>query len=148
MSERKTGTVVLASMILTAALSGLALGALWALLAASIIANATWLAFGAAAGMVFSMRFSSPRASWFAAVLAALGTLLAAFYAECLQLAMRIAAQFGLPLLDVIHTSGIASSSQLTWRLLPTQHVLVYSAAALLAFIATLWPARSDPDKR
>ncbi len=131
-------------LLLTAVLSGLALGALWALLAAYLINHAAWLAWGAAAGMALSMRFTSPQPGWFAALLAASGTLLAAYYAECLQLAMRISSQLGLPLIEVIRTSGVFSTAKLAWRLLPAQHVSIYAAAALLAFIATLWPRSSQ----
>lgn len=126
--------------LLTAILSGMALGALWALLATSVIEHAVWLALGAAAGMALSMRLASPQPGWFAAALAASGTLLATGYAECLQLMMRISSQIGLPLIEVIRTSGLFSTTKLAWRLIPTEHLAIYAIAALLAFVTTVWP--------
>ncbi len=134
-------------MLLTAALSGLALGAVWSLLASLGVPHAAWLSLGAGMAMAVSMRFSSPQSSWFAAVLAGLGTLLAAFYAECLQLLTRIAGQLGLPLIEVIRTSGIISTSQLTWRLLPGQHQMLYLLAAILAAILVIWPGRKTGER-
>lgn len=147
MPESRQHIVRTLVMLLTAALSGLALGALWALLAASVTDHAVWLAWGAAVGMALSMRFASPQPRWFAALLAASGTLLAAYYAECLQLAVRISTQLGLPLIEVIRASGIFSTAKLAWRLLPAQHLTIYAAAVLLAFLTTLWPRSSQHRK-
>ncbi|MGB8634032.1 MAG: hypothetical protein WCD66_01540 [Rhodanobacteraceae bacterium] len=147
MSERSRHVFSSLVMLLTAVLSGLALGAVWSLLSGLGMAHAAWLSVGAGMAMAASMRFSSPQASWFAAGLAGLGTLLAAFYAECLQLLARIAAQLGLPLIDVIHTSGIASTSQLAWRLMPIQHQMLYAAAAILAAILVIWPGRKTGER-
>lgn len=137
MTERGARAGAAAVAVLTTLLVALAFGAVWALLAAWGLNDDAWLAFAAAAGMVFSLRFAGSQHGWFPALLAGGGTLLAALYAECLQLLMRIAAQLGLPLIEVIHTSGILSTGQLAWRLLPESHLLTYLAAAVLAALLT-----------
>lgn len=130
--------------LLTAILAGLGLGAIWALLYGMGLDRPAWLSLAAAAGMALSMHFSNPKARWSNAALAGLGTCVAAFYAETLQLLWRIAAQLGLPLIDVIRNSGILASSGLAWRLLPTSHLAMYATAAAAAFILSLALRRHD----
>ncbi len=140
MSERGARAGTIAITLLTALLAALALGALWALLAASGLRHTLWLAFAAAAGMAFGLRFAGDPRGWLPALLAGAGTLLAALYAEGLQLLMRIAAQLGLPLIEVIRTSGIADTAVLACRLLPPSHLLTYLVAAVLAALLMSLP--------
>ena len=127
-------------LLLTTALVALALGALWTLLGAWWPGNVGLWAFGTAVGMIACMRFANDEPGWVAGVLAGLGTLVAAFYAESLQLMMRLAGQLGLPLIDVLHASGFGGTTQLTWRLMPSRHILIYAAVAIIAFVLTRWP--------
>lgn len=123
--------------VLTAVVSALALGAVAALLAAFGLAGA-WRAFAVAAGMALSMRFSR-QTGWSGGIMAALGTLLALFYSECLQVLMRLSAQLGLPLLEVIRTSGLHGTTQLAWLSLAHQSMLVDLVAAVLGGVLAAW---------
>lgn len=127
-------------LLLTAFVCALALGAAWALVAARF-QHPAWLAAAAAVGMALAMRLSSRYRGRLDAVLAAAGTLFAALYAETLQLAVRIAVQFGLSLLEVLRTSGAIRLGDLAWHLMPASRLGVYLLAALLAAIL-VWPKR------
>lgn len=145
MSERFRGLRASLVMVLVAVLCALALGALWALASTFGLEPPVWLAFPAGMAMAAVLRFSHPQPRGVAVTLAGLGTLLAGFYAECLQLLMHIAAQLGLPLIEVIRTSGIVGSAPLAWRLLPAPHLLIYVLAAALAAFLTALPRSARP---
>lgn len=134
------------SLPLLALLCALALGAAWALIE-PWLRHALWPAFVIAVVLAGVLYSCSHRPGWGTALLAALATLVAAGYAECLELALRIARQLGLSLLTVIQTSGFGDLGQMAWLLLPTERLAVYAAAAVLAAavsrVLSAWKRRS-----
>jgi len=121
-------------------MAGLALGAVWALLVLRFgTAVPAWLALAVGALTALSARISLPAVRGAAPMLAALATLLAAVYEQVLLAAARIAAMFGIGLLESLRASGFGMlwllarlglhGERLHWAL---------AAAALAALLA--WP--------
>lgn len=138
MSHPEQGVWRVVTTVMTALACALALGALWSLLDAWWW-HAQWLVFGIAATMALAVRLTSQLARWVNALLAALGTLLAACYHDSLTLAQRIAVQFGLTLWDVLRASGPDNLGALAWRMLPDHKFYLYLIAALFAAIIAWW---------
>ena len=83
------------------------LGAVWALLVLRFGGAApAWLALAVGALTALSARMSLPAVRGAAPLLAALATLLAAVYEQVLLAAARIAAMFGIGLLESLRASG------------------------------------------
>lgn len=92
---------------LSVLLAGLALGAVWALLVLRFGALVpAWLVLAVGALAALSARMSLPAVRGAASTLAALATLLAAVYEQVLLAAARIAAMFGIGLLESLRASG------------------------------------------
>jgi hypothetical protein len=81
---------------------------------------------------------STTGCSLYSALLAALGTLLAAYYAACLAASARLAAELGLPLGQVLASNGFRGSLQLGWTSTHPRDVAWAATAAVLAFVLTL----------
>lgn len=120
----------------TALMCALAFGAVWALLASMLGRDLPWLGLAAAGGMVWSIHSTAGHGSPAGkAVLAALGTLLAAFYNECLAALIRLSGELGLPLLEVLQHAGFGSAAQLGQISIHQLDVVWYLTAAALAFL-------------
>jgi vitamin B12 transport system permease protein len=126
-------------------LAGLALGAVWALLVLRFgDAVPPWLVLAVAALTALSAHLSLPPVRGAAALLAALATLLAALYEQFLLAAARLAAMFGIGLLESLRASGFSMlwllariglrGERLDWAL---------AAAALAALLAWRWSGKA-----
>lgn len=122
---------------ISAAMLGLAAGALWMLPMAYLQARLPWLALplGALLGWTIA-RWVMPRRG--AALLAALATLLAAAYVSTLVAAAQLAGNMDMGLVDAIRTAGIGMLWSLARLSLDATELLWFAAGATVA----AWTAR------
>lgn len=92
---------------ITAALSALALGALWCLLALRSGHELSWFALICALVVALVLRSYGHAGTWKGALLAALCTTLACFYSQCLLAISDIADSLGMPLRSVLPKVGV-----------------------------------------
>lgn len=125
-------------LVVTAVTSGLAMGAVWTLLMRlfGIVDPAFVLLI--ACGMILVIRSTTARRGFLAGLLAALGTAIAACYAECLGALGRLAWELGLPLSQVLGATNPAAAMQ--WGLQSTSPTdLVWYGTAALVALAGVW---------
>jgi vitamin B12 transport system permease protein len=138
---RATGNLLFA--LLCAIMMGFAAGAVWMLLALYMRGPATWLALplGALLGWLMRSWVAPQRRS--AAVLAALATLLAAVYMECLLAAARLAALMGMGFGETLRRAGPGMLMELA-RLSATRDAAAIFVLGAMVAAAAAWYARRD----
>lgn len=121
----------------SAAMLGLAAGAVWMLPTMALQRPLPALALLAGALLALAVRGWVRPAGRFAAVLAAGATVLASIYVEVLTAGVRIAGSMGIGLVDALREAGLRmllALSQLALR--PVDIVLTLAGALLAAWIA------------
>ncbi|MCP1374215.1 hypothetical protein [Dyella lutea] len=126
----------LALSLISAAMLGLAAGALWMLVAAYLQSHAAWLAIpvGTLLGWAIA-RWISPRrkaAPW----LAAAATLLAAVYVNVLITGLQLAGSLGMGLTEAVRTAGPAMLWALGGLGARPAHWIWFAAGAAVAALA------------
>lgn len=122
----------------------LAVGALAAFAALVIGIRPSWVILLLALPLAWALNVCGCLVARWAAVIAALAVLLAAFYAECLVAIARIAAVVGFPFGLAFRTGGIGLTLQVAELGLDALSILVYAAAAVAAAILATWLVRRD----
>jgi len=135
--KRLRRTLSLALALVSAAMLGLAAGALWMLPVAYLQNGLAWLALpvGALLGWAVA-RWVSPRRDW-ASWLAVMATLLAMVYVNVLITGVRLAGLMGMGLTETMRTAGPA----MLWSLAglglhPGQWIWFVAGAAVAALTA------------
>lgn len=131
---RALGALVFSAI--SAAMLGLAAGAIWMLPTVYMRLRLPWLAWPAGAALGFAVaRWSAPRTG--APLLAALATLLASAYVSVLTVAATLAGNMDMGLVESMRAAGTAMLAVLAWlSLSPGQLVWFVTGAALSAWIA------------
>jgi hypothetical protein len=107
MNQGNRSTLNLWLGFLTAALSALAVGALWCLLALRSGLELAWFSLICAVVVALILRAYGYAGKWKGAFFAALCTALACFYSQCLLAISDIADSLGMPLRSVLPKVGI-----------------------------------------
>ncbi|MGN2244869.1 hypothetical protein ACFWZU_15350 [Frateuria sp. GZRR33] len=129
----------------SAAMLGLAAGAVWMLPTMALQRPLPALALVAGALLALAIRSWVRPAGRVAAALAAAATVLAAVYVDVLTAAARIAGSMGMGLLDALRSAGLAmllSLAQLAAR--PADIVFALAGALLAAWIAGRRPRKAS----
>lgn len=111
MTARSVFTLIFA--LVSAAMLGLAAGALWMVATLYMRQALPWLALPIAVLLAWVIRHGVRKPGAVAALLCALATALAAVYVSMLVAAAQIAGSMGLGLLDTLRTAG----SGMLWQL-------------------------------
>ncbi|MEP7184760.1 MAG: hypothetical protein ABI767_02880 [Rhodanobacter sp.] len=130
--------------LFSAAMLGLAAGAVWMVVALYMRHPLPWVAIPIGAILAITIRnfVRSPGAD--AAVLAALATGLAAIYVNILIAAVQIAGSMGMGILGALRTAGPG----MLWQLARLAVSPIDIACALLAMALAAWIAWRTPRKR
>lgn len=118
---------------ITAALSALALGALWCLLALRSGHELSWFALICALVVALVLRSYGHAGTWKGALLAALCTALACFYSQCLLAISDIADSLGMPLRSVLPKVGIDFTLATAGARVNLWELAFFSIATILA---------------
>ena len=132
----------------SAAMLGLAAGAVWMVAALYMRHPLPWLVLPLGALLAIAIRnfVRSPGSG--AAVLAALATGLAAIYVNILIAAIQIAGSMGMGIVNALQTAGIGMLWQLArLAVSPTDIAWALLAMALAAWIAWRAPGKPNPGK-
>ncbi|NII11573.1 hypothetical protein [Oleiagrimonas sp. C23AA] len=135
--------------IVSAAMIGLAAGAIWMLLSAYMQRGLPWLIIliGLVVGLV--TRAAISRSRWLGPLLAALGTAMAYVYLLGLSGAMLLAGTFGMSFGQALRHAGFAMLADIAWfRLGAPQLVLMLIGMAIAAFTAHQVIARGESPQR
>ncbi|WEN16367.1 hypothetical protein PY254_06780 [Rhodanobacter sp. AS-Z3] len=124
--------------LFSAAMLGLAGGAVWMVAAMYLRHPAPWLALPIGALLALTIRTSVRPAGAGAALLAAAATLLATFYVNMLIASVLVAGNMGIGLIDAMKTAGVGMLWQLT-RLALSPADLVYAAIGMLLAAWLAW---------
>ena len=129
--------------LFSAAMLGLAGGAVWMVLAMYLRQPAPWLALLVGALLAWTIRTCIRPAGTGAALMAAAATLLATFYLNMLIAAVLIAGNMGIGLIEAIRTAGIGMLWQLA-RMALSPGDLGWTALGMLlaAWLAWFKPRR------
>lgn len=136
--------LMLVFTLFSAAMLGLAAGAVWMVVSLFLRHPLPWLAPPIGALLGLAIRGSVYRPGTGAMLLAAGATALAGIYVNMLIAAVQIAGNMGLGLVDALHTAGLGMLWQLTRLALAPADVGWTALAALLAG----WLARRAPRQR
>lgn len=123
--------------LLGAVLLGLAAGAVWMVAALALRQSAPWLALPAGMLLALGIRHWIYRPGMGAAGLAASATVLAALYFNALMASIRLAANFGMNLVEAMRTAGagmLLALAQLGLR--PLDWAWYLAGATLAAWLA------------
>lgn len=139
--------------LLTALMTALAGGAVWALIALGRHSELAFLALplGLFIGRVLAN--NGPRAPLLAAVFAVLFALAASAYALGMMATGQVAMQLGLRLTDVLRQIGPEMAAAVAWARLDTLDLAWLGSGAIAAALAALWrrraaaPQSSEPAK-
>ncbi len=135
MSLRTVSLLVFA--MFSAAMLGLAGGAIWMVVTLYMRHPVPWLALPIAALLAWAIRGYVRPAGVAAALLAAAATLLAAIYVNMLVAGVMIAGNMGLGLVDAMRTAGTGMLWQLArMALSPTDLAWTVAAALFAAWLA------------
>jgi vitamin B12 transport system permease protein len=121
-----------------AAMMGLAMGAVWMVMAMYLHRPAPWLALPAGAALAWAIRRWIRRPGTGAAVLAAFATALAALYFNTLMAAILLAGNFDMGLPDALRTAGAGMLLALA-RLGATPADFVWYALGMLLSAWLAW---------
>lgn len=122
--------------LLTALMCALAAGAVWCVVAMALGRELAILALPIAAIIAWALRSHGYPASRMGAVIAAVGTALACFYAQYLLATAEIASIFALPFRESLAKSGVAMTTDLMLKRLGLVDFAIFAAA--IAFAALL----------
>ena len=128
--------------LFSAIMLGLAAGAIWMVATLYLRQLMPWLALPVGAVLAWAVRGSVLRPGVGAAALAALATLLAAFYMSMLLAGVRLAGDMGLGLLDVLRTAGPGMLWALAELALTPWMLAWFAAGAALAAVIGMRPPR------
>ena len=126
-------------MALSAMIGALAIGAMWALLIPASRGLQGAAALLAGALMAWMMR-STARATLYAALLAAAGTLVAAIYASCLAASMRLSNELGIGFGDILMLNGVRGTLALGCLSLHARDLPWLAAGTTLALLLARLP--------
>ncbi|MBB6185631.1 hypothetical protein [Oleiagrimonas soli] len=134
-NTHSTSLLTLLFSTFSAAMIALAAGALWLLLDlfAPQLQATVWLALPLGLLLGHVMRHWVIDASWPAAVLAVLATLVACGYMRFLLAAADLAGTFGMTYMQSLHRAGSGMLAHLAWISLSPGAIAVYLVAAALA---------------
>jgi vitamin B12 transport system permease protein len=136
--------LLLVFALFSAAMLGLAAGAVWMVATLYLRHPLPWLALPIGAVLAWAIRHGVRAPGVAAALLAALATALATIYVNMLIAAVEIAGSMGMGLVDALRTAGSSMLWQLA-RLALTPADLGWSA---LAMLLAAWLAWRAPRKR
>ncbi|MDQ6647822.1 MAG: hypothetical protein M3Y93_11420 [Pseudomonadota bacterium] len=141
-----TARQMLASVfsLFSAAMLGLAAGAVWMVVALYMRHPLPWLAIPLGAILAITIRNYVRSPGTGAAALAALATALAAIYVNILIAAVQIAGSMGMGILGALRTAGVG----MLWQLARLAVSPIDIAFALLAMALAAWLAWRTPRKR
>jgi hypothetical protein len=130
--------------LFSAAMLGLAAGAVWMVATLYLQRPLPWLVLPIGALLAWAIRHGVRTPGTGAALLAALATALAALYVNMLIAAAQIAGSMGLGLLDTLRTAG----TSMLWQLARLGLSLTDIAWTVLAMLLAAWLARRPLRKR
>jgi len=131
----------LAFALVSAAMLGLAAGAVWMLASVYEQHKLPWLALPIGWALALGIRRWIRPPGRVAAALAAIATLLAAGYVSLLTAAAQISSMLGIELTDVMHTAGLGMLLSLTRFSLSASTAAWFVAGAIVA----AWFAKRRP---
>lgn len=135
---RSSSTVAVLSTLMTA----LAAGAVWSLLAIYSRSDLIVLALPVAWVIALVARSQGLGGRRLGAVVAALATLLACYYAQYLLAAASIAATIGLPLREALLRIGPEMAHAVIRTQLGAIEIAICASAVALAVVTVLWRGR------
>ena len=124
--------------LLTALMSALAAGAVWCVVAMALGRELAILALPIAAIIAWALRSHDYPASRLGAVIAAVGTALACFYAQYLLATAEIASIFALPFRESLAKAGFAMTTDLMLKRLSLIDFTIFGAAMMFAALLVL----------
>ncbi|HWU75454.1 MAG TPA: hypothetical protein VN043_03035 [Rhodanobacter sp.] len=124
--------------LFSAAMLGLAAGAVWMVISLYMRHPLPWLALPIGAVLAWAIRGSVRRSGIGAMLLAAGATALAAIYANMLVAGVRIAGNMGMGLIEALRTAGIG----MLWRLAGMAATPADVIWTLLAMLLAAWLVR------
>lgn len=116
---------------------GLAAGAIWMVATLYLRHAMPWLALPIGALLAWGIRQGVRKPGGLAAVLAALATALATIYVGMLIVAVQIAGNMGMGLIDTLRTAGLG----LLWQLTRTSMTASDIGWTMLAMLLAAWLA-------
>ena len=128
--------------LFSAAMMGLAAGAVWMVAMLYLHQPLPWLALPVGALLAWAIRRAVRPPGVGAAVLASVATLLAAAYMSMLLAAAKLASDMGLGLIDALRTAGLGMLWELARLALTPAALGWFVAGAALAAIIAMRPAR------
>ncbi len=142
MSARTVALSVFA--LFSAAMLGLAAGAVWMVAALYLRHPLPWLALPIGALLAWTIRAGVRPPGRFAAALAASATVLAALYVNLLVAGVLIAGNMGMGLIEAMRTAGLGMLWQLTRMALSPADL----AGVALGMLLAAWLAWRRPRRR
>ena len=124
--------------VLTAIMFAMAAGAVWCVVALALRRELAIVALPIAAIIAWALRGNGYAESRLGAVLGAVGTALACFYAQYLLATAEIASIFALPFRESIAKSGFGMTTDLMLKRLDMIDFAVFAAAILFAALLVL----------
>jgi vitamin B12 transport system permease protein len=144
-SPMSVRTVSLSVFVLfSAAMLGLAAGAVWMVMALYLRHPLPWLALPIGALLAWTIRAGVRPAGTSAALLAAGATLLAAFYVNVLIAGVLIAGNMGMGLIEAMRTAGLG----MLWQLARMALSPADFGYATLGMLLAAWLAWRQPRRR
>jgi hypothetical protein len=144
MSARDLWKLIFA--LISAAMLGLAAGAVWMVATLYLRHPVPWLALIVAAGLAWTIRAGVLAPGRNAALLSALATALAAIYVNVLIAGVQIAGNMGMGLVDTLRTAGLAMLWDLARSSLrPTDVAWTIAGMLLAAWLAWRTPRKRPP---
>ncbi len=134
--RRGTG---LALSILSAAMIGLAAGAVWMVLSVYTRSELIWLIAPLGVVIGWSVAAGVAGSRWSAAILSALATILAVVYVRMLLAAMQIAGLLGLSFGYALKQAGIGMLWSMAEMSFSSTLLLMLLAGVMLSVLACLW---------
>jgi vitamin B12 transport system permease protein len=131
--------------LLSAAMLGLAAGAIWMVATLYLRQPVPWLALPIGILLAWAIRHGVRAPGVAAALLAGLATALAAVYLCMLLAAANIAGDMGLGLIDALRTSGAGMLWQLAHLALTPVNLAWFIAGSVLSALIALRPPRRRP---
>lgn len=119
--------------LLTAIMFALAAGAVWCVVALALRHELALISLPIAAIVAWSLRGNGYAETWLGAVLGAVGTTLACFYAQYLLATAEIASIFALPFRESLFKSGFSMTTDLMFKRLDMIDFAVFAAAIVFA---------------
>ncbi len=116
----------------------LAAGAVWCVVALALRRELALMSLPIAAIIAWALRGNGYAESWLGAVLGAVGTALACFYAQFLLATAEIASIFALPFRESLAKSGFAMTNDLMLKRLDMIDFAIFGAATVFAALLVM----------